>query len=189
MATQATDPKTEAKPARVWGIMAAFENAQDIFHACEEIRQAGYRRFDSFTPFAVHNLDIASGLPRSKVPIFTFIGGVAGFFLGNLIVWYMNAFDYALIVGGKPYFSPIFPFPVSYELTILLASFGALLGMFVMNLLPTYYHPVFNHPEFESATDDRFFVAIERNDPKFDMKATYDFLDSLGATSVRYVEE
>ena len=189
MAEPTANPQTAEQPDRVWGLVAAFENAQDIFHACENIRQAGYTKFDSFTPFAVHNLDIVSGLKRSKVPIFTFIGGITGFFLGNLIVWYMNAFDYALVVGGKPFFSPIYPFPVSYELTILLAAFGSLLGMFVMNLLPTYYHPVFNHPEFESVTDDRFFVAVERNDPMFDMKATYDYLDSLGATSVRYVEE
>ena len=52
----------------------------------------------------------SNGYPRSKVPCFTLAGGVTGFFTGMLIVWFMNSFDYPLIVGGKPYFSPIFPF-------------------------------------------------------------------------------
>lgn len=181
--------ETTTSKQRVWGVLASFENAQDIYHACENIHQAGYRKFDSFTPFPVHGLEKVSGLPRSKVPIFTFIGGITGFILGNLIVWYMGSFDYPLIVGGKPYFSPVFPFPISYEMTILLAAFGTLGGMFLTNLLPQYYHPVFNHPEFNGATDDRFFVAIERKDPKFDMNETYALLESLGATTVDYIPE
>ncbi len=184
MATQPAEPLN-----RVWGLMAAFENAQDIYHACENIHQAGYRKFDSYTPFMVHGIDKVSGQPRSKVPIFTLIGGITGFILGNLIVWYMNEFDYPLIVGGKPFYSPVFPFPIAYEMTILLAAFGTLAGMFIINLLPRYHHPVFNHPEFEGVTDDRFFVAIDRNDPKFDMDETRAFLTKLGATSVEYVPE
>lgn len=174
---------------RVWGVLASFENAQDIYHACEAIHGEGYRKFDSYTPFPVHGLEKVSGLKRSKVPIFTFIGGVTGFILGNIIVWYMNAFDYPLIVGGKPYFSPIFPFPVTYEMTILFAAFGSLGGMFLMNLLPRYNHPVFNHPDFMDVTDDRFFVAIERGDPKFNLETTTALLEKLGATTVDAIPE
>ncbi len=181
--------ETTSEKKRVWGIIASFENAQDIYHACENIHQAGYEKFDSYTPFPVHGLEKASGLKRSKVPIFTFIGGITGFILGNLIVWYMGDFDYPLIVGGKPLYSPIFPFPVTYEMTILLAAFGTLGGMFLMNLLPQYYHPVFNHPDFKNATDDRFFVVIQRKDPKFEMNETFGFLEKLGATSVDYLPE
>lgn len=174
---------------RVWGLVAAFENAQDVYHACENVRQAGYEKFDSYTPFMVHGIDRVSGKKRSKVPIFTLVGGVTGFILGNIIVWYMNGFDYPLIVGGKPYYSPVFPFPISYELTILLASFGTLAGMFILNLMPQYYHPLFNHPEFFKVTDDRFFVAIHRSDPKFQLAETRAYLESLGATSVAIVPE
>ena len=35
------------------------------------------------------------------------------------MVWFMNAYDYPLNVGGKPFFSFIFPFPVMYEMNIL----------------------------------------------------------------------
>ena len=179
----------EQEKQRVWGIIASFENAQDMYHACENIYEKKKRKFDSYTPFPVHGLEKVSGLKRSKIPIFTLIGGIAGFLLGNLIVWYMNELDYPLIVGGKPFFSPVFPFPISYEMTILFASFGTLAGMFIMNLLPRFHHPVFNHPEFESVTDDRFFVAIDRNDPKFNMEETHAYLAKLGATTVDYVPE
>jgi hypothetical protein len=106
-----------------------------------------------------------------------------------LIVWYMNAYDYPLIVGGKPYFSPIYPFPVFYELTILFAAFGTLFGMFFLNRLPQHNHPVFEHPNFGRTGDDKFVIVIEVEDPKFDDEETQDFLKTVGGKSVTMIKE
>ncbi len=152
------------------------------------MRDAGYKKWDVYTPFPIHGLDAAMGLKRSKVPLFTFIGGFSGFFLGLLMVWYMNDFDYALIVGAKPYFSPIYPFPVIYEMTILLAAFGAFFGMFITNLLPQHYHPAMNHASFAQITDDKFMIAIESSDPLYDEVKTKSFLEEIGGKEVSPVE-
>ncbi len=172
-----------------FGLLAEFKNAHDIYHAAEKIRDAGFKKWDTYTPYAVHGLDKAMGMNRSKVPIIVLICGITGFTTGTLISWYMNGYDFPLVVGGKPYWSPIYPFPVMYECTILFSAFGAFFGQFLLNLLPQPYHPVFNNEHFKRATDDGFFVVIETSDPKFDEKGTRALLESLGAFNLSPVSK
>jgi hypothetical protein len=175
--------------SKPYGYLALFETAPDIYAAANQVREAGYRKWDVMTPFPVHGLDGAMGIKRSKVPVFTLVGGVIGFFTGMLTAWYMGAFDYPLIVGGKPFFSPIFPFPVAYELTILLAAFGTLGGMFITNRLPMHYHPVMNYDKFRHLTDDKFAVVIEVEDELFSEAETRAFLESLNPAEIAVINE
>src|SRR5258705_10648309 len=149
------------------GLLAEFGTTADTLHAAAMVRDAGYERWDVFTPFPVHGMDEAMGLGNSKVGWFTFFAGLSGYTLGMLMIWFMNAADYPIIVGGKPLFSPIYSFPVSYECTILLGAFGSLFGMLFLNRLPRLYHPLFKSERFTKATHDRFFIVIEASDPKF----------------------
>jgi len=175
--------------SKKYGILALFETAPDVYKAAEAVRDAGYKNWDVLTPFPIHGMDDAMGLTRSKVPIFTFCGGFVGFFVGFFIAWYMGSFDYPLIVGGKPFFSPIFPFPVAYELTILLAAFGTLDGMFITNRLPMHHHPVMNYDKFHHLTDDKFAVVIEVEDEKYNEESTRELLNSLNPTEVTIINE
>jgi hypothetical protein len=172
-----------------YGLIATFDTAPAIFHAAEKVRDAGFEYWDAYTPFPVHGLEKAMGLSRSKVPCFTLAGGLTGFTTGLLIVWFMNMFDYPLIVGGKPFFSPVFPFPVFYELTILLAAFGTLGGMFITNMLPRHNHPVFEYKDFHRSGDDLFMIAIEAKDPKFDDQRTRNFLQEIGGRDISEITE
>src|SRR5437660_10244791 len=171
------------------GLLAEFESTAAILHAATVVRDAGYRRWDVFTPFPVHGMDEARGLGNSKVGWFTFIGGVTGFTTGMVMIWWMNAFDYSIVVGGKPLFSPIYAFPVSYELTILLGSFGSLLGMLFLNRLPRLYNPLLKHRRFALASHDKFFVVIETADPKYSETETRNLLESAGSRQVEVAEE
>jgi len=182
---------TDFRPAmaRRFAILARFADAPALYRAAERIRDAGYRKWDTYAPLPVHGLPEAQGLPRSKVPVFTFVGGVTGFFGAMFMVWYMNAFDYPLIVGGKPFFSPVFPFPIFYEMTILLAAFGSLAGMFIMNLLPRHHSPLFASDTFLKGSDDAFLIAIEERDPKFEAESVKRFLQELGGTDIEEIEE
>ena len=172
-----------------YGIVAEFETAADILHAAERVRDAGFRQWDVYTPFPVHGMDRAMGIRNSKVGWFSFIGGVSGYTLGMLMIWWMNAHDYPIVVGGKPMFSPFGAFPPSYELTILLGAFGALFGMLFLNRLPRLYHPLLKNRRFALATHDRFFVVIETSDPKYSESETRQLLEHLGSKHVEIVEE
>ena len=175
--------------SKAYGYLALFESAPAVYNAAKKVREAGFKQWDVITPFPIHGMDGAMGLKRSKVPVFTLCGGLIGFFTGMLTAWYMGQFDYPLIVGGKPFFSPIFPFPVAYELTILLAAFGTLGGMFITNRLPMHYNPVMNYDKFRHLTDDKFAVVIETADTQFSETATREFLESLQPTEVTLISE
>ncbi|OIO59653.1 MAG: DUF3341 domain-containing protein [Verrucomicrobia bacterium CG_4_10_14_3_um_filter_43_23] len=168
----------------IHGLIAQFDEAPDVFEAAAHVRDAGFKHWDVYTPYPMHGLDRNMGLKRSKVPFFTFFGGMTGFLTGMLIVWYMNAYDYPLIVGGKPYFSPIFPFPVFYELTILLAAFGTFFGMFITNRLPRHNHPVFDFEPFSRASDDKFFIYLNADDPKFNLEQATNLLKENGGKDI-----
>ena len=95
---------------------------------------------------------------------------------------------YPLVISGKPYFSwPAF-IPITFELGVLFAALGAVLGMLGLNQLPMHHHPLFRSKVFEQVTDDAFFISIESWDPRFDPSATGKLLESLGARSVELLE-
>ena len=96
---------------------------------------------------------------------------------------------YPLNVGGRPHNSwPNF-IPVTFELTVLVAAVSALTAMLVLNRLPQPHHPLFNVPEFDRATIDRFFLCIEADDPKFERSRTWNFLESLHPLRITGVPE
>lgn len=178
-----------ADNGKPYGIIAEFENPADTMHAAEKVRDLGFRRWDVFTPFPVHGMDKAMGLKNSSVGWFSFIGGVSGYTCGMLMIWFMNALDYPILIGGKPMFSPFSAFPPSYELTILFGSFGSLLGMLFLNRLPRLHHPLLKNRRFALATHDRFFVVIETSDPKYSEAETRKLFESLGSRHIEVVEE
>jgi hypothetical protein len=171
-----------------YGLIATFESAPALYHAAESVRDAGYRNWDCITPFPVHGLDKAMGLRRSIVPRISLAGGIAGFITGMTLVWWTGAVDYQLIVGGKPLFSPMFAFPVSYELTILFTAFATIIGMFVVNGLPMHYHPVLKYDQFPRGTDDTFFIVIESRDPRFNPANTRALLEKAGGKEITELE-
>jgi hypothetical protein len=174
--------------AQPYGLIATFDTAADIYHAAQQVRDAGYKNWDCITPCPVHGLDGAMGLKRSIVPRISLVGGITGFCTGMTLIWYVDAFDYPLVVGGKPFFSPLFAFPVSYELTILFTAFATLIGMFVVNGLPMHYHPVLKYDEIRRGLDDRFFVVIESRDPRFNLANTKALLEKAGGKEIKELE-
>ncbi len=169
---------------RTYGLIATFDTPGAVVRAAEQVRDAGYRAWDCIVPFPIHGIDKAMGVRRSRVPRFSLVGGIIGFFTGMTMIWYMDKFDYALTVGGKPFFSPLYAFPVSYELTILFTAFATIGGMFFVNGLPMHYHPVLNYENIRRGTDDLFFIVIEKADPRYDAANTRALLERAGGRDI-----
>lgn len=172
-----------------FALLAEFNSTSEIFHACEGVRDAGYTQWDAHTPFPVHGLDGAMGLSRSKVPWVSLIAGLTGASLAFLLQWWISVKAYPLIISGKPYFSWQAFVPVTFEVGVLFAAFGAVLGMFHFNRIPQHYHPLFRSERFARASDDKFFISIEVADPKFNAAQTESLLNELGASHVEMVED
>ena len=174
---------------KAYGILAEYDTPADIMHAAEKIRDAGFRKWDVFTPFPIHGMDHAMGLKNSPVGWFGFAGGVFGYTTGMLLIWFCNTLDYPILIGGKPMFSPWAAFPPSYELTILFTAFGAIGGMMFLNKLPRLHHPLLKHARFEKATHDKFFLVIETADAKYSEAETRKLLETTGSKHIEMVEE
>jgi hypothetical protein len=174
--------------APIYGLLAEFENPNDLLVAVRQAYAAGYRRMDAYSPFPVEGLAEALGFHRTRLPLLVLLGGLVGCVGGYLLQYYLSAVDYPLNIGGRPLNSwPAFV-PVTFELTILVAALAAVFGMLALNGLPMPYHPVFNVPRFALATRDRFFLCIEATDSKFEREATRSFLERLTPRVVSDVE-
>ncbi len=180
---------SSAKHGRPFGVLAQFDTPAAVYHACERIRDAGYTRWDSYTPFPVHGLERAMGLKPSKVPWIVMVCGFTGAGLGFLLQVWVHVWHYPLVIAAKPYFAWQAYIPITFELGVLFAAFGAVFGMLGLNRLPQHYHPLFRSKRFERVTDDRFFVAIEAGDPRFDEEGTAQFLKELGASHVETIRD
>lgn len=173
---------------KLYGIMAEFDSPSDLVAAARRTHEAGYRRVNGYSPYPIEELTEAIGFTRTTLPLIVLIGGILGGLGGFFMQYWMEVIDYPLNVGGKPFNSwPAF-IPITFESTVLVASFAAVLGMLVLNKLPQPYHPVFNAPNFALATRDKFFLVIEANDPKFRHEETTQFMNTLGALGVNDVE-
>lgn len=173
--------------ARPHSLLAEFQTPADVMAAAIQCRDAGFSKWDVYSPFPIHGMDQAMGVKKSPVGWFTFTGGFIGFFSGMIMIWWMNEYNYPLVVGGKPLFTPLYAFPVSYEMTILLSAFGTLFGLAVLCGLPRFYNPLFRNKRFKKATDDAFFICIEAADPKFSQART--LLEKTAARNVELVED
>ncbi len=175
---------------RPHSILAQYDNPADLLAAAAKVHGAGYKYWDVYSPFPVHGMDDAMGIGNSKVGWFTFIGGCTGFTAGMTMIWWMSAYDYPVVVGGKPLFSPLYAFPVTYEMTILLSAFGTLFGMAFLNKLPRWYNPLFKNRRFHTgAQHDKFFIAVEVTDPRYSETETRKLLESTGGKHIEMVEE
>jgi Alternative complex III, ActD subunit len=180
--------QSTAPDPRLHGLLAEFEEVEQLVAAARRAREAGYRKLDAYTPFPVEDLEEALGLSRSRVPLLVLIGGLCGGFGGWFLQYWSQVLHYPLNVAGRPHNSwPAFVVP-TFECTILFAAIAGVLGMLVLNKFPMPYHPVFNVERFARASADRYFLCIEAEDPRFDRHATEDFLRGLGPAEVSEVE-
>ena len=183
-----TQTAISASPTKLAGYLVEFADVPSLLSGCEGVRDAGYQKWDAHTPYPVHGLNDAMGLKATRLPYLVFVCGLIGLGLATLMQWWMNAVDYPFLISGKPIFSVPANIPVMFELTVLLAAFGAFFGMFALNGLPRYHHPVFYSRKFEGASTDKYFIFIAAEDPKFDTGATKALLESLDGSEVESLE-
>lgn len=189
MATEATTSEVAETESRPLLYLAEYETPADVMHAAEKVRDAGYERWDVHTPFPIHGMDRAMGLPDSKVGWIVLVMGLTGCISAFLLMWWTNGVDYPLVIGGKPGFSIPSMIPIMFELTVLLSAFGAVFGMLGINQLPKHHHPVFYSDRFERASDDRFFISIDASDPAFDLEETRALLEGTHPVHIELIQE
>ena len=173
----------------IYGVVAEFDLPGKLVAAGRKIHHDyGYTKLDALSPFPVHGIDDAIGVPRSLLGYMVFCTGAVGLLGAIALIYYAGAISYKLVIGGKPLFAFEPSIPIIFECTVLLSSFMAVFGMFALNKLPQFYHPTMNYAGFPGVTNDRFLLVVEATDPKFDIVDTQRLLESLGAKKTEVVE-
>jgi hypothetical protein len=178
---------TEDDQDTLYGLMAEFDTPGQLVAAARRTREAGFKKFDAYTPYPIHELDGAMDLHDNRVSLFTLIGGLLGCAGGFSLATWVSSVAWPLNIGGRPLISVPMFIPVTFECTILLGGLTAAISMLLMNGLPEPYHPVFNVERFVNASRSKFFLCIESSDPRFDRHQTAGFLESLGPEDVAEV--
>ena len=171
------------------GILCRVENPKELINCTKKIRSFGYTKFDTYSPFPVHGIEKAMGLPASKLPWLSITGCFIGLTVALVMQIWMNGIDYKIILSGKPYSAiPAF-IPVTFELTILFTAFFTVFGMFALNKLPRWNRPIFNVDSFKDVTCHGFFISIDADDKNFHEEKTYRYLQSLGIKQIERIED
>jgi hypothetical protein len=172
-----------------YGLLAEFDHPDALVHATKQAVAAGYTKLDGYSPYAVGEVADALGYKKSEMGPVMFIGGLIGACSGFFMEVFLMAIDYPINIGGRPYVSwPMF-IPVCFEMMVLTAALSGVFGLIALCGLPQPYHPLFNVPQFDRATSDRFFLCIESIDPKFDIHQTKEFLGTLQPLSIAEVPQ
>lgn len=178
------------------GLLAQFEDPDALVAACDQARQAGYKKMDAYSPFPVHGIDPAIGIRRTRLPFLVLAIGLMGCALGLFMQYYTNAAEwsplfpgYAFKISGKPYFSLPANIPVTFEVIVLSSAIATFLGMWAINRLPRLANPLHRISRFKRVTNDKFFLMIEAEDPGFDRQRTEQQLNDWGASAIEEVYE
>ncbi len=173
-------------------LVGIFTEEEQIMAVTQAATDAGMPVYDTFTPYAVHGLDHAQKLPRSKVTFVAFFGGMCGFMTAGLLQIYTQGIPtpmlsgWPLIIGGKPFLPfPAFV-PVFFELTVLFAGLSTAFGMFAINgLFPGKKAKLL----IDGVTNDRFAIAIDPKGQNYDEAKVRGLFAAHGATEVAFIGE
>lgn len=170
----------------IYGYLAEFDDSDRLLGAARTVKEKGYEVVEAYSPLPIHGLADILGW-KNHLPAIVFAGGLVGACVGFGLQYWVSVIEYPVNIGGKPLNSwPAFIVP-TFECTILFAAAAAVFGMLGLNGLPQPYHPVFNVPHFVEASRDKFFLMILSRDPRFDLRGTKEFLQSLKPVSLEEV--
>ncbi len=177
--------KTPTGGKLLYGLTAIFDSPEKLVHAADAVVKEGYKEYDAYSPYPIHGLDTAMKLKRSMIGVVTLVVGLTGGTLLVLFAWWTNSIDYPLFIGGKPLFSWPSYVPLTFEMTVLFGAVSTVTALLVVWLgLPRNSHPLQDTEFMKKVSDDKFGLAIEAKDPKFDERQTKALLEKLGAEKV-----
>lgn len=170
-------------------IIAEFDSTKSLIHAATQTRKKGYKHFEVYSPFPIHGMDAAMGIPASKLPWIVLLCGATGLSVGLGLQTWVATSAYKLTISGKPFFSYQAFVPVTFELMVLFSAFGTVFGMLALNKLPQWYNALFKTENFHKVTSHGFFLEIQNKNDQLDVESSSAFLSSIGGENIEVVSE
>jgi len=173
---------------RVFGVLGLFKSGDALLEAVPRLKDKGFTQLEAYTPYPVHGLDEALGLPPSRVGVLVFIMALVGGLSAFGLEWWTSTVSYPLLTAGKAYNGWPGWIPVVFEATILFGTFTAGLGtLFVFNKLPFFGDPVFGTKATLDIGRDRFALVVLSADGSLDAPAASAALSAVGGEAIEVV--
>lgn len=169
-------------------VIHALYNDDDILmDAVKKVKAANHHIEEVFTPFPVHGLDKALGLPKTKLAICAFIYGLTGLSFAIWMTNYMMIQDWPQDIGGKPNFAwvlnmPAFV-PILFELTVFFAAHLMVITFYMRSRLWPFKEAENPDPR---TTDDIFLMEIPVDHNEEELKA---LLSETNAIEIKVIEK
>jgi hypothetical protein len=165
-------------------VVGCFDDEAVLFPAVKNVRRAGYKIHDVYTPFPVHGMDHAIGIRETSLHTAGFIYGITGTTVALGFMSWIFTTDWPLNIGGKPNLPlPAF-IPITFETTVLFAAVGMVLTFCYLCQLSPFVKKHHFHPR---ATDDLFVMVIECT-PRTNEEEVVAFMQRNGAIEVNVQE-
>ncbi len=173
---------------KVFAASALFITPDAIIAAAKKVAASGFTKWDVNTPYPVHGMDDAMNMKPSKLGFVTMFFGLAGIGIALLLMWWTLSVDYPLVIGGKPYFAlPAF-IPVTFEVTVLMATVSTVVSMFAIFFgLPDNKHPLHDTDYMKKVSCDHFGIIIETDDPNYNEAEVTSLLNSFKPVSIGFI--
>lgn len=162
-------------------LLGVYDDEDVLLEAIGKVREENVKIEEVYSPFPVHGIEEALGYKRSWLSIAAFLFGLTGTILALIMQIGMMGMDWPMIIGGKD-FTPIPSFiPVTFELTVLLASFG-MVGTFfgIANLKPWGKPRIYDL----RITDDKHVMAIDLDQNDLNETQLKEVLKASGAIEI-----
>ncbi len=173
---------------KLYGLAALFKTPDEIIEVAKKTSAAGYQKYDIHSPYPVHGIERAMKLKPSKLGFITLVFGLTGSALALLLMYWTMSVDYPMIIGGKPFFAlPAF-IPITFEVTVLLATLATVIGMITFFFrFPENDHPLHDTDYMKKVSCDHYGLVIESKDKLFDEAKVREFLNSLKPESIEEI--
>lgn len=154
--------------------IGVFEEEEKLISSIEDLKEKGYRIYDVFTPYPIH--DVLKLLnTKSKLPTAAYFYGLFGALAVLAFLYYTSVIDWPIVYGGKPFNS----FPSFIIITIVMTIFIVTIASLATfsarsKLVPGAKNTIFH----EKATDDKFIIVINKEESAEDH---YNALESVFA--------
>ncbi len=172
----------------LYAIAAIFKTPDQIINAARKVADEGYEKWDVNTPYPVHGMDSAMKLKSSKLGFFALVFGLAGAAIAFFGMSWIMAVNYPINIGGKPFLpAPAF-IPITFEVTVLLASVLTTAAMIVLYFkFPNNAHPLHDTDYMKKVSLDKYGLYIKKDDPDFDNDKIRALFEELGAEEIQEI--
>ena len=164
-----------------------YNDDHQLIAGVKALREAGISIKEIYNPYPVHGLDVAAGIPRTRLAICSFIYGMTGVSLGLLMMTYMMIWDWPMDIGGKPSFSLIENITAWVPILFESGVFCAAHGIAITFLLRSWVLPGVSskNPDLRT-TDDLHLVELSLDGEELDNAKA--ILKSSGAVEINECE-